>query len=111
MSSNLFSMLDRISRGPELYTEQEHADALLQEGELVSEQAERAQRQLDNLTKQAALARTISARQWAKATGKSVTTTAKRFREYRQEEADAKAKLREQAIAAGHSIVDPNARR
>ena len=42
MSSNLFSMLDRISRGPELYTEQEHADALLQEGELVSEQAERA---------------------------------------------------------------------
>lgn len=97
MSSNLFSMLTRISRDSERYTDQEHANALLQEGELVSEQAERAQRQLDNLTKQAALAGTISARQWAKATGRPITTTAKRFREYRQEEADAKAANRSMA--------------
>lgn len=111
MSNNPLSLLARIERNPEQYTTQEHADALLQVGELVSEQAERIQERLDNLTKQAAVAWTISAGQWAKATGKSVTTTSKRFREYRQEEADAKAKLREQAIAAGHSIVDPNARR
>lgn len=110
MSNNPLSLLVRIERHPEQYTTQEHADALLQAGELVSEQAERIREQMDNLTRQAAVAWTISAGQWAKATGKSATTTAKRFQEYRQEEANAKAKLREQAIASGHSIVDPNAR-
>ena len=93
-------LLAQIENYREQYTSQDHANALLKVGELTSKEAERSQKSLDALTKQAALTGTISARAWAEATNKPITTTAKRFREYRQDEADAKAQLRKQTPKA-----------
>ena len=70
----------------ESWTVDDLESALLKAGKIASRELNNARKQLEDLTRESALAGIVSARKWAKATGTSPSTAAKKFKEARQDE-------------------------
>lgn len=96
MASNIpeVAEYESVQKQRILYTTDEIGQYLLKAGAAVAKETNQLTQLLDRLTEEAALNRTISARQWARTTGRATTSTAKDFNEARKKDAKQKAEMR-----------------